>query len=155
MRPSILVLTKPVKVGATSFESPVLMTGGLRVGLVIEGRTSEIQSKASQNDGSRFLQSLPQRRIVLERFVAYLFINCECARGWREQLPVEWGLRVDLQNHIQALDDRLPVARTTVIGVTRNQLCTTEVASARMQKARRHLALNHRRRLRGTSTGHS
>jgi hypothetical protein len=90
MRPSILVLTKPVKVGATSFESPVLMTGGLRVGLVIEGRTSEIQSKASQNDGSRFLQSLPQRRIVLERFVAYLFINCECAQGWDERLPEEW-----------------------------------------------------------------
>jgi hypothetical protein len=90
MRPSILVLTKPVKVGATSFESLVLMTGVLRVGLVSEGQTSEIQSKASQNDSLRFLQSLPQQRIALERFVACLFINCECAQGWDERLPEEW-----------------------------------------------------------------
>jgi hypothetical protein len=48
-------------------------------------------------------------------------------------------LCVDLQDHVQTLDDRLPVARITVIGVIRDQLCKTEVASARMQKAQRRL----------------
>jgi hypothetical protein len=49
-------------------------------------------------------------------------------------------LCVDLQDHIQTIDDRLPVTRITVIGITRNHLCTTEVASAWMQKAQRRLA---------------
>jgi hypothetical protein len=51
------------------------MMGDLRVDRVIEGRTSEIQSKASQNEGSRFFRSLPQRKIVSERFVACLFVQ--------------------------------------------------------------------------------
>jgi hypothetical protein len=111
------------------------MIGDLRVDRVIEGRTSEIQSKASQNEGSRFFRILPQRKIVLERFVACLFNNCECARVRGELLPQEWNLCVGSQDHIHTLDDRLPVAHTTIISVTRDQLCTTEVASADAESA--------------------